>query len=418
MKIQPNKKIIICQSLPLAFEVSQRSHNINIIALVQIMSLYKARVKAFEDLLGNDEINLDKLRKLCFNGIPDTSGYRSLCWKLLFGYLSPKRKDWNDLLNKKRELYRQFINEMAIPPCGNNDNQCADHPLSDGPESAWSTFFKDNEFLLQIDKDVRRLCPDISFFQQATEFPNADIANSRGVRRLHTRVTPSILSSANVERKGLGLTKISLLTKRAPENYEAMEEGQEAHWEIVQRILFLYAKLNPGQGYVQGMNEIIGPIYYTFASDPNIEYREFAEADCFFCFTALMSEIRDFFIKTLDESEGGIKQKMTKLSCLLKEKDVEVWNRLRDQELYPQYYSFRWLTLMLSQEFPLPDVCRIWDSVFADENRFKFLVDVCCAMIILLREQILENDFASNMKLLQNFPEIDINVVLTKAAGL
>lgn len=53
---------------------------------------------------------------------------------------------------------------MAIPP-GAND-EVHDHPLSDGPESAWSTFFKDNEFLLQIDKDVRRLCPDISFFQQ------------------------------------------------------------------------------------------------------------------------------------------------------------------------------------------------------------------------------------------------------------
>ena len=53
---------------------------------------------------------------------------------------------------------------MASPP--GNDNKIQDHPLSDGPESAWSTFFKDNEVLLQIDKDVRRLCPDISFFQQ------------------------------------------------------------------------------------------------------------------------------------------------------------------------------------------------------------------------------------------------------------
>lgn len=52
-----------------------------------------------------------------------------------------------------------------------------------------------------------------------------------------------------------------------------MEEGSEAHWEVVQRILFLYAKLNPGLGYVQGMNEIIGPIYYVFASDTNIEHR-------------------------------------------------------------------------------------------------------------------------------------------------
>lgn len=57
------------------------------------------------------------------------------------------------------------------------------------------------------------------------------------------------------------------------ENYEAMDEGQEAHWEVVQRILFIYAKLNPGQGYVQGMNEIIGPIYYIMASDSNAEQK-------------------------------------------------------------------------------------------------------------------------------------------------
>lgn len=67
--------------------------------------------------------------------------------------------------------------------------------------------------------------------------------------------------------------QINLITKSANHNYEAMEEGSEAHWEVVQRILFLYAKLNPGLGYVQGMNEIIGPIYYVFASDTNVEHR-------------------------------------------------------------------------------------------------------------------------------------------------
>lgn len=95
-----------------------------------------------------------------------------------------------------------------------------------------------------------------------------------------------------------------------------------------------------------------------------------------------MSEIRDFFIKTLDESEGGIKQKMAKLSGMLKDIDLDIWTRLKEQELYPQYYSFRWLTLLLSQEFPLPDVVRIWDSLFADEHRFDFLVRICCAMIV------------------------------------
>ncbi|XP_058463666.1 TBC1 domain family member 13 [Malaya genurostris] len=382
------------------------------------MSLYKLRVAGLEEILQHDVIDLKSLKNFCFYGIPDCSGLRSLCWKLLLGYMGPKRDSWSTTLTKKRELYKQFIEEMIIPPGEQNGSECIDHPLNDGPESNWNTFFRDNEVLLQIDKDVRRLCPDISFFQQATEFPCESVVNYSRERKLHVRVAPSTLSSANVERKGLGVTKINLITKRAVQSYEAMEEGHEAHWEVVERILFLYAKLNPGQGYVQGMNEIIGPIYYVLASDPNLEYRQYAEADCFYCFTALMGEIRDFFIKTLDESEGGIKGMMAKLSNMLQEKDVEVWVRLKEQELYPQYYSFRWLTLLLSQEFPLPDVLRIWDSVFADEKRYEFLVKVCCAMIILLREQILENDFASNVKLLQNFPPMDIKVVLKKASNL
>lgn len=348
------------------------------------MSLYKIRVAGLEDILQQDVIDLKSLRDFCFYGIPDCNGLRSVCWKLMLGYLGPKKDTWSATLTKKRELYKQFIEEMVIPP-GDGDQDrsgCVDHPLSDGPESNWNTFFKDNEVLLQIDKDVRRLCPDISFFQQATEFPCESVVSHNRERKLHIRVAPTTLSSANVERKGLGVTKINLITKRATESYEAMDKGQEAHWEVVERILFLYAKLNPGQGYVQGMNEIIGPIYYVMASDPNLEYRRHAEADCFFCFTALMGEIRDFFIKTLDESEDGIKGMMAKLSNMLREKDSEVWNRLRDQELYPQYYSFRWLTLLLSQEFPLPDVLRIWDSVFADEKRYNFLVKVCCAMIV------------------------------------
>lgn len=68
---------------------------------------------------------------------------------------------------------------------------------------------------------------------------------------------------------------------------------------------------------------------------------EHAEADTFFCFTNLMSEIRDFFIKSLDEAEFGINSMMSKLTTQVKANDPEVWMRLHQQELCPQYYSFR-----------------------------------------------------------------------------
>jgi len=237
-------------------------------------------------------------------------------------------------------------------------------------------------------------------------------------RRLHTRVERKVLKCANVERKGLGVTKIALVTKKAVEDYAPMAEGHEAHWEVVERILFLYAKLNPGQGYVQGMNEIIGPIYFTYATDPDLSFREHAEADCFFTFTNLMSEIRDIFIKSLDEAECGINNTMSKLITQLKHVDLDIWLKFQQQELRPQYYSFRWITLLLSQEFPLPDVLRIWDSLFSDENRFNFLISICCAMIVILRKQLLDGDFPSNLKLLQNFPPMDVQVILSKAVEI
>lgn len=37
--------------------------------------------------------------------------------------------------------------------------------------------------------------------------------------------------------------------------------------QVVERILFVFAKLNKGIGYVQGMNEILVPIYHVMAFD-------------------------------------------------------------------------------------------------------------------------------------------------------
>ena len=45
---------------------------------------------------------------------------------------------------------------------------------------------------------------------------------------------------------------------------------------------------------------------------------------------------------------------MKQLMQMLKEKDPACARKLEEQELKPQYYAFRYLTLLLSQEFPLP----------------------------------------------------------------
>lgn len=200
------------------------------------MPNHQRSIQQLNHLLSEDVINLEELRKFCFNGespipfdprplillllfcppgIPDCNGLRPLCWKILLGYLLPEKSTWSKTLEKKRRLYRQLIQELIVEQEGKNREEDVaseralelDHPLSEG--GAWNTFFKDNSVLLQIDKDVRRLCPDISFFQQATHFPCATIVNGGREARVHSRVKPMILSSANVERRGLEVTKVS-----------------------------------------------------------------------------------------------------------------------------------------------------------------------------------------------------------------
>jgi len=38
----------------------------------------------------------------------------------------------------------------------------------------------------------------------------------------------------------------------------------ETHADMLHRILFIYAKLNPGIKYIQGMNEVLAVIYYCY----------------------------------------------------------------------------------------------------------------------------------------------------------
>ncbi|KAF9137358.1 hypothetical protein BGX30_010308 [Mortierella sp. GBA39] len=204
------------------------------------------------------------------------------------------------------------------------------------------------------------------------------------------------------------------------EEKEDDELPQDLHWEAIERILFIYAKLNPGVGYVQGMNEILGPLYYLLANDPDETSRAHAEAESFWLFHLLMAHFRDHFVRSLDRDRvSGIGSTIARMNLHLRHFDEDLWQNLEDKGIAPEYYSFRWLTVLCTQEFEVPDVWRIWDSVLADtggvEKDYDFLLDFGCAMVCHLRSELLDGDFADNVKLLQNYPPVDIQPILQLA---
>lgn len=99
----------------------------------------------------------------------------------------------------------------------------------------------------------------------------------------------------------------------------------------------MFAKLNPGLTYVQGMNEIYAPLYYVFKTEEHGEFGELdakgsgehAESDAFFCFVELMGEFRDNFCKQLDDSSSGIRANIHRFSNMLLSVDPVLWSHLQ-----------------------------------------------------------------------------------------
>lgn len=353
-------------------------------------SLQSQLLIEFKLTLSKKVVTLGELRRLACQGIPDDSGIRPTVWKLLLGYLPHDHSLWAHELDKKRSQYNAFKDELLLNPseitrrleesAGSKIEELnykgsgllqrskithGEHPLSLGKTSIWNQHFQDSEIIEQIDRDVKRTHPDMQFFSG-----NSSLAKS--------------------------------------------------NQESLRRILIIFAKLNPGIRYVQGMNEVLAPLFYVFRNDPDENNVAYVEADTFFCFVELLSGFRDNFCKQLDNSVVGIRSTIAKLSHLLKRHDEELWRHLEvTTKVNPQFYAFRWITLLLTQEFNFTDSLHIWDILLSDpEGPQETLLRICCAMLILVRRRLLAGDFTANLKLLQNYPTTNISHLLHVANKL
>jgi len=239
-------------------------------------------------------------------------------------------------------------------------------------DAIFEQFCKDAKLLSEIRKDVVRTNPHLRFFLEPR--------NNLGIRR-----------------------------------HAAME-----------RILYVWAKLNKNL-YVQGMNEIVGVLYYVLAMDPTTSshaseddrekqkfWADHAEADTYYLFQMLMNtmDFRDVFVADLDHtSSTGLHARISNIEMLLQKHDPEVFNHMKGNlGLDSSFYAIRWLTTLLSREFQLPDTIRLWDSMFASTHKENFLRYVCTTMVMAVRDQLLLGDFGTCLKLLQNYPSGDIGM--------
>jgi hypothetical protein len=98
-------------------------------------------------------------------------------------------------------------------------------------------------------------------------------------------------------------------------------------------VLFLYAKLNPGINYVQGMNEVLAMIYYCFMQDEEIFDHEQSLADSFGAFSSIMEVMRDPFLRELDKEQSGLEGHINHYDQILEFIDPEIYEVITENNV-------------------------------------------------------------------------------------
>jgi len=99
--------------------------------------------------------------------------------------------------------------------------------------------FQESEILEQIDRDVKRTHPDLPFF------------------------------SAKSNQVGIQFLRCSYCCLFYQLEHIVCTDHLNSYQESLRRILIIFSKLNPSIRYVQGMNEVLAPLFYVFKNDPD-----------------------------------------------------------------------------------------------------------------------------------------------------
>ncbi|KAI8323295.1 RabGAP/TBC, partial [Martensiomyces pterosporus] len=285
------------------------------------------RLAEFSEVLFSDTrpaIDLRQLASLCFRGIPDVGGLRSLCWQLLLGYLPPDRRKWPAVLKARRQSYFDLVSDFARNPRRPSKAESTERGHGQGKQ----------HLLEQIRADINRTMPDIALF--------------------HTPI------------------------------YQEEADDSRCGTNALARILFVHAQFNRGVGYAQGMNEILAPIYYVLAScQPAVPGGALgATSSCIVPAPETAGAIARLSAPTRSTSQspdvsaltageiGGLQHILKYWWCnYVRLADRQLWMRMDGLGIQPEHFALRWLLVWGAREFSLPDVLLLWDALMANRAR-------------------------------------------------
>lgn len=146
------------------------------------------------------------------------------------------------------------------------------------------------------------------------------------------------------------------------------EEEEDGEWDIsnienphlfaMREILLTFNEYNVNLGYVQGMTDLLSPIYVILQD----------EVLSFWAFAGFMERMERNFVR----DQSGMKHQMDVLNGLLQFMLPDLYKHLEKCESTDLFFFFRMLLVWYKREFDWNDVLTLWEVLFTDYYSSQF----------------------------------------------
>ncbi|KAH3671616.1 hypothetical protein OGAPHI_000319 [Ogataea philodendri] len=156
-----------------------------------------------------------------------------------------------------------------------------------------------------------------------------------------------------------------------PTSAESDEEDDETfgnpHLLILRDILFSYNELNYNLGYVQGMSDLLSPLYYTIRD----------QSLTFWAFVNFMEPMERNFVKDL----SGMKLQMLTLNELVQFMIPDLYVHLEKCDSNSLFFFFRMLLVWFKRELSFADTMRLWEVLWTNYYSSQFVIFFALAIL-------------------------------------
>ncbi|KAG0168373.1 GTPase activating protein [Apophysomyces sp. BC1034] len=270
----------------------------------------------------NGKLNVGEfyLRKTIFCGGLDPI-LRKEAWLFLTGVYP-----WDSTANERRQLKKDKIHSYGLLKSQWAENE----------EYKSSSRYQDQKH--RIDKDVHRTDRTIPFYAK-DDMPNPDPL-------VHTETNQNL--------------------------------------EVLKCILCTYNVYNEELGYVQGMSDLLSPLYAVIED----------EALVFWAFVGFMERMKSNFY--MDQS--GMHKQLVIMDAMIQFMDPSLSKHFKRTDSFNLFFCFRWLLVWFKREFAWDDMMILWEVLWTDHLSNKFHLFVALSILDQHRDVIIDY--------LKNFDEI------------